>query len=94
MATLVSMHEPEFMVGRGVVRDRACMDLGLYWEHDGTADGPISKERRATWQRTLAPRISAYVDSLHRDATTGLGRVIESSFTSPRFFVVNPARLT
>ena len=90
MATLVSLHQPGFMDGRAEARDRAFMDLGLYWEHDWTADGPISKERRAQWQRTLARRIDAYVDLLHRGAATELGRMIEGDSKSPRFFVLNP----
>ena len=90
MATLVSLHQPGFMDGRAEARDRAFMDLGLYWEHDWTADGPISKQRRAQWQRTLARRIDAYVDLLHRDAAAELGRMIEGDSKSPRFFVFNP----
>jgi len=41
MATLVSLKAPDFMNGRAESRDRAWMSLGLYWEHDWTADGPV-----------------------------------------------------
>jgi alpha-mannosidase len=39
------------------------MDLGLYWEHDWTADGPVKRPARATWQVSLADNIAQYVDS-------------------------------
>ena len=41
MAAFVSLQRTNFMHGREAARDLAFNDLGLYWEHDWTADGPV-----------------------------------------------------
>ncbi len=91
MATLVSLKRPNFMQGREPARDQAFMDLGLYWEHDWTADGPVSRASRAAWQELLASEIEAYVNPLHADAATRLGGLIQKpDEKAQRFFVLNP----
>ncbi len=83
MATLVSLYRPDFGRDRAAARDQAWMNLGLYWEHDWTADGKIiSRETRAAWQRRLAEQIEAYVYALHADATQALGAMIHSPVRS------------
>ncbi|MBN2289498.1 MAG: glycoside hydrolase, partial [Candidatus Glassbacteria bacterium] len=57
LAVLVSLQDPSFMEGRRLEREQAWMDLGLYWEHDWTADGPVPREVRRDWQRTLARQV-------------------------------------
>lgn len=90
MATLVSLHDPTFMNGRTAERDQAWMNLGLYWEHDWTADGTIiSRDVRAAWQRRLAAQIEGFVDTLQRDATSALGSLIRAGKGRTRFFVFN-----
>lgn len=90
MATLVSLQRPAFLRGRECDRDQAFMNLGLYWEHDWTADGPVPRAQRAAWQRGLAGQIGRYVDTLHADAKAGLGGMIKRSGSLPRFFAFNP----
>ncbi len=90
LATLVSLQRPGFLEGRTAARDLAFMDLGLYWEHDWTADGPVKREVRAAWQRRLANEIAGYVDALHRDASAALGALIPAEGKRPRFYVFNP----
>lgn len=90
MATLVSLNNPAFMNSRIAERDRAMLDMGLYFEHDWTADGPISRQRRADWSRKIEREISSYVDKLNDDARTELGRQISRAGTEQRFFVFNP----
>ena len=46
--------DPNFMNGRLAERDHALMNLGLYWEHCWTADGPVGRDARRDWQRRLA----------------------------------------
>ncbi len=83
MATLVSLQQPDFARDRAAARDQAWMNLGLYWEHDWTADGKIiSREARAAWQRRLAEQIESYVYGLHVDATQALGAMIRSPIRS------------
>lgn len=92
MATLVALARPEFLEGRQAARDQAWMNLGLYWEHDWTADNTkrITRETRARWQRKVAAQIEAYVDSLHGDAAFALGDLIEKRGAAERFFAFNP----
>ena len=67
MSTLVSLHKPEFHAGTAKKRaTRHFTDLGLYWEHDWTADGPVSRTARAAWQELLAGEIEYYVNPTPR----------------------------
>ena len=91
MATLVSLKKPAFLRGREMARDLAFTDLGLYWEHDWTADGPVSRESRAAWQELLASEIEYYVNSLHADGATQLGALIQKHDPkTQRFYALNP----
>lgn len=90
MATLVSIEDPTFLSGRTSARDMAMMNLGLYWEHDWTADGPVSRDARRDWQRRTATNINNYVNTLHDDAAKALAAQIQTSGTNTRFFVYNP----
>lgn len=90
MATLVSLHDPAFLHGRESERDQCFMNLGLYWEHDWTADGPVPRAQRAAWQRGLANQISSYVDTLHADARSSLGKMIALTGEQPCYYVFNP----
>ena len=90
LATLVSLRRPGFLRGRETARDRAFMNLGLYWEHDWTADGAIPREDRARWQEKLAGQIESYVDLLHSDSATQLGALIANADSAPKFFAFNP----
>ena len=91
MATLVSLKEPAFLRGREAARDLAFIDLGLYWEHDWTADGRVPRALRAAWQERLAGEIQVYVDTLHTDAAQRLGMLIQQpEATAQRFYVLNP----
>ena len=90
LATLVSLVNPGFMNGRETARDLAFMDVGLFWDHDWTADGPISKTARANWQKRLATEIETYGNTLFADAKTALGGLIQKSGTNTRFYTFNP----
>ncbi len=94
MATLVSINQPTFMDSRIAARDRAMINLGLYFEHDWTADGPISRAQRAAWQRKIEQEITSYVDRLYDDAKAELSSQISRSGTEERFAVFNPLSWT
>lgn len=94
MATLVSKNDPSFMTSRIAERDRAMLDMGLYFEHDWTADGPVSRTVRANWSRQVEGEITAYVDRLYEDARTALGQQVSRTGTQMRFFVFNPLSWT
>lgn len=90
LATLVSLHDANFMPARRAAAEQAWMDFGLYWEHNWTADGRYSREVRADWQRKIAAEIEDYVNNLQVDAATALGALIKRSGDAPRFYAFNP----
>ena len=90
MATLVALEQPSFMTSRIAERDRAMIDLGLYYEHDWTADGAVTRAQRAAWHRKVENEITQYVDKLYDDAKYDLGRMISRTGNTERFFVFNP----
>ncbi len=90
LATLVSLKYPAFMKTHTAARDRAFHGLGLYWEHNWTADGPISRPHRAAWQEEVVAGIESYVDGIQGEAIVRLGRMIPRPKDANRFFVLNP----
>jgi alpha-mannosidase len=73
---------------------RAWMNLGLYWEHDWTADSShVTRDARAAWHRRLAGEIEEYVAALETGSVAVLGRSIRSG-RGRRFFVFNPLSWT
>jgi L-alanine-DL-glutamate epimerase-like enolase superfamily enzyme len=48
--------------------------LGFYWEHNWTADGPVSRNIRANWQDKLQNNLTNYVDSLLLLSSNELGK--------------------
>jgi alpha-mannosidase len=90
MAALVSQQRGEFADDLRPLRDQAWIAFGLYWEHDWTANGPISRERRAAWQRKIARQISDYVDALHERASAALGELLPAAPGVRRILVFNP----
>lgn len=90
MTTLVSLTDSRFARDLDSSRQTAWTALGLFWEHDWTADGPITRTARATWQRKIASQVTGYVDSLHNRAQRTLGRLIQGGGAEHRFYVFNP----
>lgn len=89
MAALATLADSTFMRGREDAREAAWVDLGLYYEHDWTADGPITRDQRAAWERARAAGIASYVDTLFDDARETLGRMIYRAGAGAEFFVFN-----
>jgi alpha-mannosidase len=90
-ASLVSVHESDFMRRRRAERDQAWLGLGMYWEHNWTADSRlITREMRANWGRKIAGQIESYVDRLYAEATFALAGQIRSVPGRRRFYVLNP----
>jgi alpha-mannosidase len=90
LSTLVSRKYPDFMKNHIGARERAFNSLGLYWEHDWTADGQVSRAERAAWEQLQAENIDFYVNSIYAEAMIRLGGMIpRPSEKSNRFFVLN-----
>jgi alpha-mannosidase len=91
LSVLVSFKNLGFVNGRQTARDQAWLNLGLYWEHDWTGDGPgVSTAQRRDWQRRIASGIRTYVDTLYADAAQALGGMIQKSGSNLRFYAFNP----
>jgi hypothetical protein len=89
LAALDATFDPSFAASLATARDQAWIDLGLYWEHDWTMDGPASGGRIA-WQRQLDAEIRSYVDALHAAALARFGTHVTSGGSNPRVFAFNP----
>ena len=89
LATLVSLQYPRFMDKHRGARDEAFQDIGLYYEHNWTADGPVTRVQRAAWQDKLAANIEYHVRSLQAEALIRLGGMVAKTEGSNRFFVFN-----
>ncbi len=90
LAVLVSLQNPKFMAGREAARDQAMMNMGLYFNHDWTGDGPVSRDTFRDWAKGLAAQIEGYVGTLGGDAAAALGQMIPTRGDHPRFYVFNP----
>ncbi|TDB67580.1 glycoside hydrolase [Arundinibacter roseus] len=89
LASLVSLQNKSFGKNLIELRQKAWEGFGLYWEHDWTADGPVSAQDRGNWQKKMQEQISTYVDTLYQLSSKSLGQQLKKS-TNPRFYVFNP----
>lgn len=90
LATVASLHDTTFMVGRTSARDSAMFGLGIYYEHSWSGGPGVSEAQRAEWQRSIERAISGYVDRLHADGVAALGAQIARPEGTQRWFVFNP----
>lgn len=96
LATLVALKDGTFANDLIAPPNRAARNsawdaYGLYWEHDWTADGPVSRQDRADWQIRQKNAITAYVDTLYNRAVVALGKHIKAMpGPAARFYVFNP----
>lgn len=89
LAAVVSLKDKNFLNDLTEARNRAWETYGMYWEHNWTADGPVSRKERADWQIKLQTGLTAYVDTLYNRSVKMLGAQI-SRGTTQTFFVFNP----
>jgi hypothetical protein len=89
MAAVVSLADASFMDPFETARDEAWERLGLYHDHDWTADGGISKNEYAAYQKGNAATVTDYVDTLHSAALAALGERVAAASGTSRFVVFN-----
>lgn len=94
LAAVERWYDPGFALSLDAQRDQAHMNLGLYWEHDWTADGPVPRTVRAQFQRNLGNQIHAYVDALETAGRVALGARIRGGGVGTRFYAFNPLSWT
>ncbi|SOD81587.1 glycosyl hydrolase-related protein [Spirosoma fluviale] len=91
LASLVALQDKSVAADLETARHSAWDAFGLYWEHDWTADGPVSRKERADWQIRLQRQITSYVDTLYDRSVAALGkRLPRGSSAAIRFYVFNP----
>jgi alpha-mannosidase len=89
LAAFISLKDSTLFHQLTPARQAAWDAYGLYWEHDWTADGPVSRNERAAWQIKQKNAITGYVDTLYHRALAALGRQLKTA-KQPRFYVFNP----
>lgn len=89
LASVVSLKNKDFMQPLTASKQQAWEALGMYWEHNWTADGPVKRNIRADWQNKLQGHLTNYVDSLFIMSSNALSQQIRRS-DNPRFYVFNP----
>jgi alpha-mannosidase len=94
LAAVVTRKDPQFLKPRAEEARQTWVNLGLFWEHNWTADArDVTREDRNQWGRRLAGQIEKYVDDLQSDAAYALGGMIAaepSPEANRRFYVFNP----
>lgn len=90
MAALVAVNDKDFGKNFSEMRKTAWMALGLYYEHDWTADGPVTRDERAAWQRKIEAQLTTYVDTLYTLSQQRLGTFIKKGAKDLRFYAFNP----
>jgi alpha-mannosidase len=91
LETLVSLKQPAFPEQFKAARDQAWADFGLFWGHDWTADSHVlPRSIRRDWQRSVAHRITSYVDTLSDASRQALGGMIARKGEAARYYVFNP----
>ncbi|GAB3892154.1 glycoside hydrolase family 38 C-terminal domain-containing protein [Larkinella knui] len=89
LAAFVSLKDSTFFSELTSARQAAWEAYGLYWEHDWTADGPVSRQERAAWQIKQKNAITSYADTLYHRALAAMGNQIKKA-NQTRFYVFNP----
>lgn len=89
MATLVTLKDTSFASDLMAQKELAWISLGKYYDHDWTADGPVSSER-AQFQRDMEANFTSYVDTLYSRAAKALGDQIIHNGNAQRYYVFNP----
>jgi alpha-mannosidase len=93
LASIVSLKNKQFGSNLTESKLKAWESLGFYWEHNWTADGPVSRTIRANWQDKLENNLTNYVDSLLLLSSNELGKQLKKA-KNPRFYVFNPLSWT
>lgn len=89
--TIVALKDKKFGADLEEKREKAWIACGLYFEHDWTSDGTITKKQRADFERKEASLLKHYVDTLYDMALNRMGEMISVPARGiESFFVFNP----
>ena len=76
MAAVALVTDPDALEDRAEARDEAFVRIGLYYEHNWIANGPVPANLRLQFQRDTAAIVRDYVETLHSDAREALGALV------------------
>lgn len=93
LASLAVLKNTTFANTLTDAKNLAWESLGMYWEHNWTADGPVKQPVRARWQEKIQRQLTGYVDSLFALSSSTLGGQLKKG-ANPRFYVFNPLNWT
>ncbi|MCF0069737.1 glycoside hydrolase [Dyadobacter sp. CY261] len=93
LSSLVALNKPALFADLEPAKNLAWQSLGMYWEHNWTADGPVRQPVRADWQIKVQQQLSSYTDSLYNRSVSNLGHQIKKG-RNQRFYVFNPLNWT
>jgi alpha-mannosidase len=89
--TYVSLKDKNFAGNLNELRSQAWMACGLFYEHDWTADGGVTRHERAQWGKKMANQLKSYVDTLYNLSLSGLSALLYLPAKSNEiFYVFNP----
>ncbi len=91
IAAIAALGDPELLSVREGERDRAFLNMGLYYEHDWTANSGLAIETREDFQRETADQIFGYVENFYSDALGSLtSQISDIGGPGVGFMVFNP----
>ncbi len=88
MASIVAVKHPTAFDGLDSLKQKATLALSMYWLHGWTADGPVKREKLATWAKQKATDVEVYVDSLQKLSEIWMAKMIATKNTKS-FMVFN-----
>lgn len=88
MSVVALLADPNSIEPRAAARDEAFVRVGLYYEHNWIANGPVPANLRLQFQRDTLAIVEAYVETLHADARDALGALVPGA--PNRHVVFNP----
>ncbi len=94
MATVALLADPTSVEARDAARDEAFVRIGLYYEHNWVANGPVPRDLRQQFQRDTLAVVRDYVEGLHTGARAALGRLVTANGAANRHVVFNPLSWT
>ncbi len=100
LAAIVASADPSFLQGRfdgtDEERELAQLHMGMFYDHDWTADSPTLHDAREQFQRDAAAQVKSYVDGLAADGLARLGQLVpagDGADGSSIYAVANPLAL-
>ena len=93
LASIATLHDPNFMDRFESARDSADMACGLYYEHCFGPGPGVSESTRNAWQRRIQASLTGYVDWLAAEALSWVAAHVGAPAGVERHLVFNPLAL-